>query len=446
MQAAPLEDPPRDVESEESLAVRRQTATPAASGGMWLIASLALFVLAQTSSGVVGVVILVAVLMVHEGGHYLAMRAFGYRDLKVFFIPFFGAVATGRRGGVDAWKEAVVSLMGPLPGLVIGAVLAFAVHAPAPATKTLITSLVFINAFNLLPVGNLDGGHFFARILFSRHRYVEIAFGYLTGLALLGAAIKMKSWPIGVFAWLGVFVLPHRARLLAAAASVRVEVSGVSEMGALQGPQWVALLAAARTVFPSSRSPPPKALAQTMEAMLESLKPTPSIEGSIVLAAGWLFGVVVAAIGVYGAFGRSTPSFWHPQDLGQTGLSVEMPYRPATTAPTGFGPGKPITRLESGTRHWFAVTAWAVEPGRPSGTLADPADVVSRTDVAPGTFKGEEIAYRADGRSCKRRVLTNERFVVELEACAPEGDEAGNDRFVRSLRENVHAGPAAAAP
>ena len=35
--------------------------------------------------------ILVGVLFVHELGHWVAMRVFGYRNLKMFFIPFFGA-------------------------------------------------------------------------------------------------------------------------------------------------------------------------------------------------------------------------------------------------------------------------------------------------------------------------------------------------------------------
>ena len=36
------------------------------------------------------VAILVSVILVHELGHYVAMRAYGYRDVKIFFIPFLG--------------------------------------------------------------------------------------------------------------------------------------------------------------------------------------------------------------------------------------------------------------------------------------------------------------------------------------------------------------------
>ncbi|MEQ9320208.1 MAG: hypothetical protein RIF41_13670, partial [Polyangiaceae bacterium] len=52
-----------------------------------LAGSLLLFVAAQTTlSGTLEMVgYLVIVIILHEAGHWMAMKAFGYRDLKVFF-------------------------------------------------------------------------------------------------------------------------------------------------------------------------------------------------------------------------------------------------------------------------------------------------------------------------------------------------------------------------
>ena len=36
--------------------------------------------------------LLVVVLLIHELGHLAAMRLFGFSDLRMFFIPFFGVV------------------------------------------------------------------------------------------------------------------------------------------------------------------------------------------------------------------------------------------------------------------------------------------------------------------------------------------------------------------
>lgn len=37
----------------------------------------------------------IGVLLFHELGHYVAMRLFGYRDVRMFFVPFFGAAVSG---------------------------------------------------------------------------------------------------------------------------------------------------------------------------------------------------------------------------------------------------------------------------------------------------------------------------------------------------------------
>src|SRR5688572_22222963 len=86
-------------------------------GLLLLVVSLVAFVVigfAQWSSWE-ALSILVGVLFVHELGHFLAMRLFKYRNLRMFFIPFFGAAVTGRNYNVPGWKKVVVSLMGPLP-------------------------------------------------------------------------------------------------------------------------------------------------------------------------------------------------------------------------------------------------------------------------------------------------------------------------------------------
>ncbi len=38
--------------------------------------------------------IFITALLLHEGGHVLAMKLFGYRDTSILFLPFLGAVAT----------------------------------------------------------------------------------------------------------------------------------------------------------------------------------------------------------------------------------------------------------------------------------------------------------------------------------------------------------------
>src|SRR5262245_19953008 len=136
------------------------------------------------AQSVLELAMLVGVLFVHELGHVAGMRLFGYRDVRMFFIPFFGAAASGRKRGVARWKEGVVLLAGPLPGIVIGCVLA-SVGGP-PIVRTLAMQLIGLNAVNLLPIAPLDGGQLFQVTLFSRHRHLEIIFlGVAAAAAIL---------------------------------------------------------------------------------------------------------------------------------------------------------------------------------------------------------------------------------------------------------------------
>src|SRR5262245_10303645 len=97
---------------------------PLQTTSLLFIALFSFFVLSQLDGlkSLPRIATLVGVLLFHEGGHWAAMRVFGYRDVRVFFIPFLGAATSGRARGVAGWKEAVVSLMGPVPGIIAGAV------------------------------------------------------------------------------------------------------------------------------------------------------------------------------------------------------------------------------------------------------------------------------------------------------------------------------------
>jgi len=139
-------------------------------------------------------IILLAVLLVHELGHYLAMRAFNYRNLRMFFIPLFGAAVSGQNHNVPGWKKVVVSLMGPVPGIVLGiifGVAGMALHQPW-LLKVAIVSLL-LNGFNLLPVLPMDGGWIFHTLIFSRHPVLDAAFRVLAIIGLMALGIFTKS-------------------------------------------------------------------------------------------------------------------------------------------------------------------------------------------------------------------------------------------------------------
>lgn len=137
---------------------------------------------------------LVLVLAVHEAGHFVAMKVFGYTDLKVFFIPLVGAAASGRKIDATPTQRALVSLMGPLPGIVLAFVASFLAPYDSQFVAEVVVLALAINAFNLLPILPLDGGHYLHWTLFARwpsaRRYIRL----LNALALVGVGWLLDAW------------------------------------------------------------------------------------------------------------------------------------------------------------------------------------------------------------------------------------------------------------
>ena len=117
------------------------------------------------------------VLFVHELGHLIAMKIFGYKNVQMFYIPFFGAAVTGRHYNVAGWKKAIVSLAGPVPSIGIGVLISIlAIVTQWDWAEKLAVITLMINGFNLLPFLPLDGGWVAHTTLFSRSRYLDMGY------------------------------------------------------------------------------------------------------------------------------------------------------------------------------------------------------------------------------------------------------------------------------
>jgi membrane-associated protease RseP (regulator of RpoE activity) len=173
---------------------------------------------------------LLGILMAHEMGHYLACRYYGIHATLPYFIPFpnligtMGAFIRIKSHFPDRKALFDVGVAGPLAGFVLalpalvltlpysklnpmlpgftyflfGESLTFkavarvyGLHFPVgmdinyhPVAMAALVGL-FATAINLLPVGQLDGGHIVYAIFGRRHRYISrgFAFGVIPILA-----------------------------------------------------------------------------------------------------------------------------------------------------------------------------------------------------------------------------------------------------------------------
>jgi Zn-dependent protease len=101
----------------------------------------------------------VLLIFVHECGHLIVAKRFGLKVSAPMFIPFMGAFIALRELPRNAWMEACVGIGGP----VLGAIGALVCHVAGvflqwPLLIALAYSAYFLNLFNLIPTGFLDGG------------------------------------------------------------------------------------------------------------------------------------------------------------------------------------------------------------------------------------------------------------------------------------------------
>jgi hypothetical protein len=230
-------------------------------------------------------------------------------------------------------------------------------------------------------------------------------------------------------------------------ATRREELAGTVDPGALDDARWRKVHGEAREAVTVRRPltyqpasvPSPRAVASVIEAMLDATRPAPSALASVALAIPWLASFAVAAVGVVALFAHAAPAYWKTHALGDSGLTVDMPYLVRESAPKEMA-RLGVVRLESGSRHRYEVTVWKMhtldEDGVGDDAPAPSGATTGRVAVSSGSFRGEETLTVSGGRTCKQRVLHNARLLVKLEACAPQV-EPEMDRFLTSLRDDA---------
>jgi Zn-dependent protease len=100
-----------------------------------------------------------ALILVHELGHYIEAKRLGFNPSLPVFIPFLGAYVALKNAPFDPWRNARVTLAGPVVGG-LGAlgVLAAGVALDSRLLQALAYTGFFLNLINLIPIGILDGG------------------------------------------------------------------------------------------------------------------------------------------------------------------------------------------------------------------------------------------------------------------------------------------------
>lgn len=176
----------------------------------------------------INLALIVLVLLIHESGHWIGMKLFKYNDVQMFFIPGFGAAVSGTERIPCARQKAIVSLLGPLPGILIG-ILCIVAYAVTNQSLWAVAADMFllINSFNLLPITPLDGGRFVEALFFTRHPRAEVGFKVLTTLAMGYLAYQWKSVGLGLLAYISLISIKNIWAIAQSSKALQGEITEV---------------------------------------------------------------------------------------------------------------------------------------------------------------------------------------------------------------------------
>lgn len=146
------------------------------------------------------IAILLGVLLFHELGHFLMMKIFNYEELNMLFIPFMGAMVSGKKKEYSQIESSLMIIAGPIPGIILGAsLILYGWIQPTSFSIQLGAMLIFLNVMNLIPIDPLDGG--------------QLIFTVISSLAIAGAGLYFDSWLLIIFGLLLGFRIKNKHKL-----------------------------------------------------------------------------------------------------------------------------------------------------------------------------------------------------------------------------------------
>lgn len=146
-----------------------------------LLTMLVSFGLYAWALGPVAALGIVVMIFIHEMGHVVEIRRQGMEATAPLFIPFMGAAIFQRSHPTDALHQAEIGIAGPIAGT-IASIAALVLYSSTHWSAFLAWAWFgfFINLFNMIPFGMLDGGW----VLAAASKWFQVA-----GLAMLAVAL-----------------------------------------------------------------------------------------------------------------------------------------------------------------------------------------------------------------------------------------------------------------
>lgn len=178
--------------------------------------------LQAVASGVLFIVALFACVVLHEFGHALTARHYGYPTKDITLLPI-GGVSRFERMPDKPWQEFWVAIAGPLVNVAIAAAIYLGLFLSdgfkpvsglsitnGPFAERMLVANLALAVFNVIPAFPMDGGRILRALLATRMDHVratQTAAAIGQGLALIFGLVGLFRDPfllfIAFFVWIG---------------------------------------------------------------------------------------------------------------------------------------------------------------------------------------------------------------------------------------------------
>lgn len=149
------------------------------------------------------VVMLLIVLVIHELGHYIMMKLFKYKNVRMLFIPLMGAFVSGTKSEYSQKQSFLMIAAGPMPGIIIGSLLMlFSQSVDSSAMFNFGLIFCVLNLLNLVPLDPLDGGQLFKLLLRKNPELLLLIFAFFSSLVIIAIGWFLDSYLLILFGFL----------------------------------------------------------------------------------------------------------------------------------------------------------------------------------------------------------------------------------------------------
>lgn len=146
------------------------------------------------------VLMIVSVVFIHELGHFLMMKGFGFGNLQMTFVPFLGAFVNGKKDKEKQVQNWLIILAGPVPGVVLGISLFFVGSTyKYEWVEEWAYLFLFLNVLNLIPLDPLDGGQLLKSFMGDKFEITQIVFSFISSLIMILVGWYIEIWVIVIF-------------------------------------------------------------------------------------------------------------------------------------------------------------------------------------------------------------------------------------------------------